>query len=99
MHAQIETRIISYAIDNWIDHVNKLSEGARMCSRLLESFKTVAKSRHKICLAYSRYIIDLGPCRLYGSSPLEIEASLGHIEFVNILIAIAGIEMLGMVGC
>jgi hypothetical protein len=64
LHSQVETRIISYAIDNWIDHVNKLSEKARMCSRLLASFKTVAKSRHKSHLAYSGYIIDLGDHRL-----------------------------------
>jgi hypothetical protein len=28
MYSQVETRIISYTIDNWIDHVNKLSEEA-----------------------------------------------------------------------
>jgi ankyrin repeat protein len=92
MHSQVETRIISYAIDNWIDHVNKLSEEARKCSRLLASFQTVAKSPHKIWVAYSRYIVDQIILRRYGSSPLEVETFLGHIEFVNILIDIAGIN-------
>jgi ankyrin repeat protein len=84
MHNQFGTRIIAYALQNWIDHVMRLSEESRMCSRLIELFGKVAKYPHKIYLAYSGDMVHHGiPSQ---SSPLEIEAFLGHNGFVNILI-------------
>jgi hypothetical protein len=89
MHKQIETRIIAYAIQNWVDHVNSLSEEVRMSSQLLACFEKVAISPDKIYLAYIGYINNTIYRYDYmtdDSSPLEIEAFLGHAGFVNILI-------------
>jgi hypothetical protein len=89
MHQQCETQIISYAVHNWRDHVNLLSQEGQLCSRILASFENVAKSPNKIHVAYVGYPGHQRNFIAKDSSPLVMEAYLGHTGFVNILINIA----------
>jgi hypothetical protein len=73
-------------IENWIDHLKKLSEEVQLCSQNLSLCERAAKYPHTLQPGYYCKLIFLRHLAQSDLSSLEITVTVGYTGFVNYLI-------------